>query len=401
MMTNKTIKRRFTLMQFLLWFTFGTFGIFYVAYLKDLGYSSKFIALGLILSTITGIGAQYLWGYISDMTSAIKGTFMGLLVGLIGVVALFQYGARTGPTTILILMLFGFTWMPLEALLDSWILSSEEIDNGEYGSIRSGGSLGFSVITIFFGSLIVRFGFGISVVSFTVSGLLLFLVALTTRTHTTKKPTKMGMAQIRQLLANRHYVFMLLFSVLIFVNHMGINNFYIYVVQQVGGNEGLIGQAAAVAAFTEIFGFWIGGKLQKRFNPLLIMIFVAIGFFLRVFFLAQAVTFAGVLMTASMQGMMFSLFLGTFKVYITEITPIALLATAQTVAASTYFGIASVIANIFGGLLIDDYGLGTFYNFMMVISAIAIILIMVMYYNHRRNNNGLGHDQDEGMNRVV
>lgn len=377
---SSMIKRRFTLMQFLLWFTFGTFGIFYVAYLRDLGYSSKFIALGLTLSTISGILSQYVWGYISDLTSRIKSIFLGLLIAMMVVVSLFIFVVNTSYLAILGMILFHVTWMPLEALLDSWILSTDDLSHDHYGSIRSGGSLGFSVITLFFGSMIVSLGFRISPIAFILSGTALFIVALTTKTHTTKTPTTMGLTQIKLLLSNRRYVGILFFSVLIFVGHMGVNNFYIYVVSNIGGDESLVGTAASFAAFTEIGGFFLAGKLQKKVSPLFLMIGVAVGSFCRVFFLAQAQTYVGVLATAVIQGLTFSMFLGTFKVYITKITPLSLLASAQTLGASTYFGVASIIANIFGGLLIEDYGMTTFYNFMIIIAVITVAYSLALYW---------------------
>lgn len=383
-MTVKQIKFRFILMQFLLWFTFGTFGIFYVAYLKDLGYSSKFIALGLTLATITGITSQYIWGYVSDLTSKIKSIFLGLLVAMMITVVMFPFAASHRLLAIGIMILFNITWMPLEALLDSWILSTDDLPHSDYGTIRSGGSLGFAVITLAFGGLIVRLGFQISVMAFVLSGSCLFIIAVTTKTHTSKVPTPMGFNQVRQLLSNPGYMGILIFSILIFITHMGVNNFYIYVVQNVGGNESLIGMAASIAAFSEIFGFYLGGKLQKRCNPLVIMIGVAIASLFRVIFLAQAQSYIGVLLTAIVQGFAFSIFLGTFKVYIAKITPISLLTSAQTLAASTYFGIASIIANIFGGLLIDDYGIDAFYNFMILTSAIGVIYILLLYALDRR-----------------
>jgi len=371
-------------MQFLLWFTFGTFGIFYVAYLKDIGYSPKFIALGLTLSTVSGIGAQYFWGYISDLTSKIKQIFLGLLIGLMCVVVLFSLLADVGFMVIVSLILFGMTWMPLEALLDSWILSTDNLPHSEYGSIRSGGSFGFSVITLFFGSMLVRFGFYLSPIAFVTSGTLLFILALTTNTHTSKKPNPMGFSQIKLLLSNKRYVGILIFSILIFIGHMSVNNFYIYIVNSVGGDQGLIGVAASFAAFTEIIGFYLGGKLQKKINPLLLMIGVALVSFCRVYILIQSTSYIGILITAVIQGLYFSFFLGTFKIYISEITPLSLLASAQTLASSTYFGIASIIANIMGGILIDDYGMTTFYNFNIVISIIAILYIVILYWFDRR-----------------
>ena len=376
-------------MQFLLWFTFGTFGIFYVAHLLSMGYSSRFIALGLTLSTILGTCAQYFWGYISDLTSRIKTIFLGLLIAMILVVAIFPLTLHSGPLTIVAVVLFGITWMPLEALLDSWILSTDELPHHEYGAIRSGGSFGFALITVIFGGLIVRFGFQVSIGAFVVSGLALFITALTTKTHTSKTPTPMGIEQVKALLTNGRYIAILLFSILIFINHMGINNYYIYVVRNIGGDESLIGMAASAAAFTEIFGFYICGKYMRKINPLAIMVVVAFGSLARVFFLSQSVTYVGVLLTAVLQGLMFSFFLGTFKVYISEITPMSLLASAQTVAASTYFGIAAVIANIMGGLIIDDYGMMVFYRWLISISAVAFLYAVIMLIYERKRNNVL------------
>jgi PPP family 3-phenylpropionic acid transporter len=281
------------------------------------------------------------------------------------------------------MIFFGVTWMPLEALLDTWILSTDDLPHSDYGSIRSGGSLGFSIITLFFGSLIVRFGFKVSPMAFILSGSLLFFLALTTNTHTRKAPTRMGLRQVRLLLSNKKYIALLGLSILIFIGHMGINNFYIYVVNRVGSNESLIGQAAALAAFVEIFGFYLAGKLQKKIDPMLLMIAIAIGSFCRIFFLAHSYSLLGILLTAAIQGLTFSLFLGTFKIYISEITPISLLASAQTLGASTYFGISSILANIIGGILIDDYGIESFYNSLIIIALVAIVYSLALYAANR------------------
>lgn len=384
MAINK-IKYRFMLMQFLLWFTFGTFGIFYVAYLKDLGYSSKFIALGLTLSTIFGISSQYFFGYISDLTSNIKSVFIGLLLAMICTVSSFIFLAPYSVPAIVIMILFSISWMPLEALLDSWIFSTKDLPLSEYGVIRSSGSLGFSIITVIFGGLVVKFGFKVSVLAFIISGTLLFITAITTKSKTLKQPTAMGFNQIKQLITNPRYMGILFFSILIFIGHMGINNFYIYVVQNINGNQRLIGMAASMAAFSEIFGFYLGTKLQKKFNPLLILVGVALVALIRVYFLTRSETYLGILLTAVLQGFSFSIFLGTFKIYISKITPINLLASAQTISGSTYFGIASLFANIVGGLLIDDYGIDSFYKFLNIISVLSIVYIVTLYLVDRRH----------------
>lgn len=385
-MNAKRIQYQFTAMQFLLWFSWGTFGLFYIAYLENLGYSSKIIALGLILSTLCGIFAQYIWGYIGDVTSKIKGLFIIVLILLMASVTGFGFFVEQTVPMLIFVTFIGSTWLPLEALLDSWILSTEGLSTDKYSRIRSGGSLGFATMTLFFGRIVIQVGYPVIIVAFLITASLLLILAILTRTTSVKSPSHVHIGDVLRLFKNPSYVQILIFSILIFINHMCINNFYVYIFNDVGGNASHIGFAASAAAFTEIVGFLSIKYIQKFIRPILVFILVGILSFFRVYLLTEATTYVGIILTAIIQGAMFSVFLGTFKVYITKITPIRLLASAQTIAASTYFGIAAVISSFVGGLLIDDYGLPSFFLFMNIIATISVFYSLYIYYSDKKRN---------------
>ena len=99
-----------------------------------------------------------------------------------------------------------------------------------------------------------------------------------------------------------------------------------------------------------------------------------------------ASSYLGIILTAIIQGGMFSLFMATFKVYITNITPLSLLTSAQTIGASTYVGLASVFASLIGGFMIDDFGVDAFYKFMNGIAIITVLYSVIIYLFDKKRN---------------
>ncbi|WP_125138116.1 MFS transporter [Petrocella atlantisensis] len=389
MMHTHRIQINFTIIQFLLWFSWGTFGLFYIAHLEDLGYSSKLIALTIILSTIFGILGQYVLGFISDKTSKIKYVFLGALFLLILFVIGFGFAAKHLFPMIMVMSLIGFVWLPLESLLDSWILSTKGLDSSLYGFMRAGASFGFAIMTLFFGGFVIKYGYDIIVYAYVITAGFLWIMAFLTKTETIKEPHTKEKIYVKSLLKNKAYIAILIYSMLLFITHMGVNNFYIYIFKNVGGNASHIGISAAFAAFTEIFGFIYARRIISKIAPLKIFLIVGVITFFRVYLLTIATTPTQAILTAILQGVGFSLFLASFKLYVVKITPTRLLASAQTIAAGVTFGLSSIVASLLGGFLIDDFGIERFFDIMNLIALVALIYIGLLFLHDYKKRKSL------------
>lgn len=98
-------------------------------------------------------------------------------------------------------------------------------------------------------------------------------------------------------------------------------------------------------------------KLLQRYKPIHLILVSALFFVLRQVAYLTATTPQQVLLAQVLQGPSFALFLNGAVYYIDSLAPDKLKSTAQTLASSLYGGVSGILANYFGGWVIDNWGL--------------------------------------------
>lgn len=119
-------------------------------YLSSVGLSDTQIGMAVSVSTAVLLAAQLGWGILSDRARSKNGVLM-LLYGCMAVASLLFYLNTDFWFLLLAVTLFSAFINPIVPLQDNYTLECLEGSRWDYGQIRMGGTIGYSVTVLFIG----------------------------------------------------------------------------------------------------------------------------------------------------------------------------------------------------------------------------------------------------------
>lgn len=373
---SQTTSFQFSALEFFFWAAFANYYPYVVVFLRENSFSNTTIGTILSINSAIIILAQPFWGFVSDWVRSVKKVFilcMSIATVLIFALPFFQQVLWIA----ILAATITFFESPLQALLDSWVVRGIQNKPGSsYGMIRLWGSLGFALTALASGYLVELWGVRRIFMVFTgVAVLVVFICSLQKDVKPVEKALHVNINPA-QLLKNKPYVFFVIIATLVFIPLRSSMMFMPNLMEQLGGSERQYGLLFFVSAFSEVPVLLLSGKLIQRFKPQLMIAFAMILFVLRQFLFIVVATPIQLILIQSIQGFSFGLFLSGSVYYIYEMAPNHLKATAQTFATSMFFGLSGVLGSFIGGLIIDQFDLGTMYRMGLVITVLGAILFV-------------------------
>lgn len=410
---------KFSLLQWAFWSSWAIYGGYLVYYLTDMGYSN--IEIGTIISVRTAMGliGEPILGYLSDIYNTNKLLFILGMIVIALVVLPFPY--YNWWLILLATAIIGFFWAPQQSILDSWILKSSEKLAHNYGFMRAWGSLGFAIVVVIFGKALDIFGWGILFVAHAILLIITAIIAfyIHDAPHYNEKPSNKNNiidqeykteekynqdinnkeinnqekyyndASINTEKVNRNplilfknieYTMILISSILVFIP---ANIIFIYLpnfIKGVGGTTTLLGIVLFLNAISEAPIFFIGKKMLIKFKPIPLLLIATIFYLIRIIVVYEAVSQINFLLFGVLQSMSFGVLLITARFHINNLAPEHLKTTAQSVFTMSIFGIGGIFASLFGGAIMDIYGMTVLYRISVILSMTGIILMAVLLF---------------------
>ncbi len=392
---------KFSLLQWFFWSSWATYGGYLVYYLSDMGYSN--IEIGTIISVRTAMGlmGEPILGYLSDVYNTNKGLFILGMITIALVVLPFPF--YNWWFILLATATIGFFWAPQQSILDSWILKSSDKLASNYGFMRAWGSLGFAIMVVIFGKTIDVFGWGILFISFAVLLIITAIIAvnISDAPHFGKEKSNnsddnfnnrqdnYNDASVAQQKVNRNplilfknieYTMIVISSILVLIP---ANIIFIYLpnfIKGVGGTTTLLGVVLFLNAVSEAPIFFIGKKLLVKFKPIPLLLLATIFYLIRVVVVYEAVSQINFLVFGALQSLSFGILLITVRFHINNLAPEHLKTTAQSIYTMSIFGIGGIFASLFGGAIMDFYGMEVLYRTSVILSLTGIILMTLLYF---------------------
>ncbi|MFW5981198.1 MAG: MFS transporter, partial [bacterium] len=121
----------------------------------------------------------------------------------------------------------------------------------------------------------------------------------------------------------------------------------------------------------------------KKFKAIPLLLIASIFYMLRVIIVYEATGQLNFLLFGALQSLSFSVFLITARFHINNVAPESLKTTAQSIFTMSMFGIGGIIASLFGGYIMDVYGMTILYRISLVTSFIGILLILGLLFYRR------------------
>ena len=386
------------------WMVYAVVGSFASVFLLARGYSNSEIGVILAVANVVAVVLQPMVADFADRSKKIS--LVGLIeimtiVMLVFMVGLFVFQQKSLALSVIFLMLLAWH-TSLQPLINSLNFKLEESGlKINFGVARSMGSLAYSILCAFMGTLVEKHSVSIMPVSGVVVILMLMAslfatkkmfdkaVAAKTVTEQAVQATadKEEVEEINLIdFLKRNKVFLILnIGVLgIFFSNQVLNNYMIQIVTSVGGDSEDMGRILSIMAFLEIPLMVCAGSLRKKFSCELMLKIAAIGFTVKIALHYVATTVAMIYFAQLFQLISFGLFLPVMVMFINEV-----MSKGEAVKGQAFFTmmstVASIIGSLIGGVILDISGAKMLTLIATIITAAGTVILIMSIDKVKKN----------------
>lgn len=366
------------------WMAYAVVTSFASAFLIDRGYSNSEIGLILAAGSVVAVFLQPFMADIADRSK--KVSLIGITQIVTVIIALLMFMCfimRKASIALSIVFVMMVAWhTALQPLFNSLAFKLEESGHKiNFGVTRAMGSLAYSILCAFLGTLAEKFGTQILPITGETVLVMLLLTLWLTKGHFKKAcrlkaeglPEKLKEEPLEEIaetealvqtedinliqFIKRNKLFLIVNVGVagIFFSNAIFNNFMFQMVENVGGNGEDMGRILSLMAFLEIPPMFLFGKIHSKISCKSILKFGAICFTLKILcaYLAQNVTMMYVAQFFQLGS--FGIFLPAMVSFIDEIMD-----KGEAVKGQALYTIVTTVASIFaslvGGFILDVSG---------------------------------------------
>lgn len=383
---KKTV-RQFAVLYFVSQMFFGMYLGYQVVYLRSTGMPDDVLGFTIALAALLGSVGQFMTGRFIRMTKSVKWLYIGAYIALAITIALILNIGAFPILLILMVGLLGVLSNTIAALLDSWVMASDESVRNRFGFVRSFGSLGWSIAVFATGYLLTWFGWNFISVMFLLSIPLMIYILYGIKDITPPKPSplrnKVQRAEVGKVIRTSRFFLLIAALVLIYICMQTLNVYSIVRLQDVGGTEIDVGYYVSLQALIEVPGFILMSHFSHRINAKFTLILAALFYTIRIVLIGVAATPLLIILSGLFQLVTFVFLTISTKFLINELVPQRLSITLQT-TTSAVFLFTSVITNIVGGIISKAYGTSNLFFFVAIFGVFSIGLSFIYYKKYGR-----------------
>ena len=390
------------------WMVYAVVGSFASVFLLARGYSNSEIGVILAVANVVAVVLQPMVADFADRSK--KVSLVGLIelmtiIMLVFMAGLFVFQQKSLALSVIFLMLLAWH-TSLQPLINSLNFKLEESGlKINFGVARSMGSLAYSILCAFMGTLVEKYSVSIMPVSGVAVILMLMVSVFSTKKMFDKAiAAKIARGEVAAVATEaakaedeveeinlidflkRNKVFLILnIGVLgIFFSNNVLNNYMIQIVTNVGGDSEDMGRILSIMAFLEIPLMVCAGALRKKFSCELMLKIAAIGFTVKIALHYIATSVAMVYFAQIFQLISFGLFLPVMVMFINEV-----MSKGEAVKGQAFFTmmstVASIIGSLIGGVILDLSGAKMLTLIATIITAAGTVILIMSVDKVKKN----------------
>ena len=327
-----------------------------------------------------------IWGLTSDLLQRRKPIVITMHLVSAVLFPLFWFlSSQTFVLICIIMGLFSFFFRPSIPLIDTWTLDYLSNKGGDYGRIRSWGSVGYMVplllsILIFSPSSGGTAGVLLPMF-FGVSGFRL-LAAIQASYMPDMSPSEREKMDWKALKIYLH-PFAIVFFFCVFVRSFVFSPFFAFFnvyLDTLGVTDNMKGLPWIVAVGAEVIMLAFSNKLIQRFGAVTAIICAYVAMAIRFFVLAAAPSWEIILVVQLLHALTFGAYHPAAIQIINRITPESFRATGQTLV-SVIGGIGGILGNLIGSVWASSYGYAVLYRYLGLSVSVATIILVIAFSN--------------------
>ncbi len=388
-------KKRENMLFFLFYVVFfaclSSYSGFTVSYLSQFGYTALQVNVLNAILCVCSLVFQPILGFITDTYIPVKKYIIGALVVSTAAVFLLPMAA---PTKNIILVYLAISFMaivctPIAFLMDTWCVNlRENRPYLDYGKVRAGGSFGFSLSSLIMGNIVVMLAnfnvlFIVSASCAATAVLIAFFIPSVPCLNKdgVEKDKSISFSQVVKLLMrNKFFMIFLISNILFFIAYRPLLVNVPYKILSLGGDSSQIGGAAAISVICEIPVLFFMRKLVKKTKISYLYIFACAVVILRCTTLMFAENIFMVFLSQFFQSIANGIVLSAPIEYISRALPQKILATSTSFYVAMTQGVASIIATLLGGVIMEYLGFESLVFVMLIVSILSLITFAVPIY---------------------
>lgn len=378
------------------WMFYGVISSFASTFLLARGYSNSEIGLILAVGNILAVMLQPFTADLADRSkkvSLIGITQIMTIMMMVMTVGLFILGKKSAALSVIFVLILAWHTV-LQPLINSLTFKLQECGvHINFGIARSMGSLAYSILCAFLGTLVENHGVGVLPITGEVILVLLMISLVLTKIQFNKAKA----IQSRKILTDkgdvledspqeeinlldfvkRHKVFFIvnLGVAGVYFSNAVLNSFMMQIVTNVGGDSEDMGRIFSIMAFLEIPTMFCFDALRKKFTCQQMLKVASICFALKIgaCFLAKSVTM--VFAAQFLQLFSFALFLPAMVHFVDEV-----MSKGEAVKGQALFTmmatVTTVFATLLGGVILDASGAGMLTLVATIFTVIGAVIII-------------------------
>lgn len=385
---SRSVNIKYSLLQGIYFVGFCTVMGYAAVYLGSIGMSSSLIGIVLAIANIlTSIAQPVLGGFVDKSNVSMKKVLM-IMFGLCSVLSVLLMLASK--VTFLAAFLFIavstilYTTMPLVNSL-AFAFQKQGIDV-KFGVARGIGSVAYALASLVLGNVVKA----VSPTLMPLAYIVIFLGILPLI-----RSFKMPEEEIDEVIEEeivekestgafikKHLKFMIFLAgfVLVYFDHTIINNFFITVIKNVGGNTGDMGNAVFLAAMLELPTMALFEKYKNKINIKNTIVISAIFFTLKHTLTYFATNMFMIYLAQATQMLAYALFIPASVYYVDKLFDAKDAVKGQALV-TTSMTVSGVLASFLGGILLDNMGVYETLLLGLVLSAVGTIVMIMTVEN--------------------
>ncbi|MAS35863.1 MAG: hypothetical protein CL610_17775 [Anaerolineaceae bacterium] len=353
-------------------------------YYQNVGMDKQQIGVLIASTTLAAVISAPVWSALADAFRLHRHLLPLAIFGTLLPVALISQASEFATLWVLI-SIYAFFNGSIVPQADNAVLVmlSNDDDNNAYGKLRLWGAVGFGLSAWGGGILAEQSGMPALFVMYLFFMFMCGLIAtqLPAPRETSSEPF---LRNLRRLSTNYVWIGFLTAIFLVGLASSTIHNYLVLYITDMGGGEGLYGLLIAIAGVSELPVFFFSGWLLRRFKPRGLLVIAFSMYMVRTLLLSIIPSPEWAIIPQLMHGLSFSALWSASVVYVKQIAPSGLGATAQSALTVTLFGIAGVVGGLFGANIYEVAGPVALFRIVSLTSLIGLCLFVTVEFFSRR-----------------
>lgn len=350
-------------------------------YYQTVGISKQQIGFLIAAATLMNVLSSPIWSAIADAFNLHRYLLPLAMFGTAIPVALLMQSSEFW-ALLLLVVIYAFFGGPIVPLTDNAVLELLGDQRESYGRLRLWGAVGFGASAWGSGVLAEHFGMSALFVMFIVLMSLCGLLATKLPPPQIKVPDSY-LRNLRRLSSNMTWLAFLLATLLVGITSSMFHSYYVLYMTELGASESLYGMSVAIAGVTELPVFFFSALLIRRLSPrgLLMIAFLAFG--IRSFLVSIISDPYLAIVPQLLHGLSFSAMWTAGVVYVSQIVPPGLGATAQASLGLVTFGLSGVFGGLIGAAIYENFGAAALFRVGAGSAMLGLVVLIVIEMRSR------------------